>query len=114
MLTGVSGGLVWLIIFCSYALAFWYGVRLIMDDRKECLEDPENCNPRYDPKSMLVVSLDSRILSLVFCSHATCALVVSLGLFLGPDGCHANWPVQPLRRGLRRGPQRGQQDLCHH
>ena len=33
MLTGVGAGLMWFIIYSSYALAFWYGVKLIMDDR---------------------------------------------------------------------------------
>ena len=55
MLTGVSGGLTWFLIFASYALAFWYGVKLVMDDAESCLEDPANCHVRYEPKTMLVV-----------------------------------------------------------
>ena len=33
MLTGVSGGLMFGIMYCVYALGFWYGVKTIMDDR---------------------------------------------------------------------------------
>ena len=43
------------IIYASYALAFWYGVKLIMDDRDACDEDPSDCNPRYTPSSLLIV-----------------------------------------------------------
>ena len=57
MLTGISGGLTWLLIFASYALAFWYGVKLIMDDTDHCLENPKDCYIRYEPKNMLVVRL---------------------------------------------------------
>ena len=46
VLTGVGGGLMWFIIYSSYALAFWYGVKLIMDDRVECFTDLENCDVR--------------------------------------------------------------------
>jgi hypothetical protein len=37
-------------------LAFWYGVKLIMDDRESCLADLKNCHIRYDPSSLLIVS----------------------------------------------------------
>ena len=46
VLTGIGGGLMWFIIYSSYALAFWYGVKLIMDDRVECFTDLENCDVR--------------------------------------------------------------------
>ena len=46
----------WLIIYASYALAFWYGVKLIMDDREKCFETVfEDCDVRYDASSLLVV-----------------------------------------------------------
>ena len=61
ILTGVSGGIVWFLIFASYALAFWYGIKLVMDDREDCFKDPENCHMRYDPKSMLIVSRIEKI-----------------------------------------------------
>ena len=38
----------------SYALAFWYGVKLIMDDRAYCIEDIKQCHIRYDPSSLLI------------------------------------------------------------
>ena len=56
LLTGVGGGLMWFIIYASYALAFWYGVKLIMDDRETCLKDLNSCHVRYDPSSLLIVS----------------------------------------------------------
>ena len=62
-LTGVSGGLMFGIMYMVYALGFWYGIKTIMDDREseECLacdgldfECLENCT-RYTPRSLLVV-----------------------------------------------------------
>ena len=56
LLTGVGGGLMWLIIYASYALAFWYGVKLIMDDREQCYETLfQDCPRRYDPSTLLIV-----------------------------------------------------------
>eukprot|EP00095_Tigriopus_kingsejongensis_P002534 snap_masked-scaffold344_size201325-processed-gene-0.9 protein:Tk02534 transcript:snap_masked-scaffold344_size201325-processed-gene-0.9-mRNA-1 annotation:"P-glycoprotein" len=55
MLTGVGGGFMWLVIYCSYALAFWYGVKLIMDDTEQCYENLAECDPRYDASSLIVV-----------------------------------------------------------
>lgn len=55
LLTGIGGGFMWLIIYASYALAFWYGVKLIMDDTEDCFEDILHCDPRYDASSLLVV-----------------------------------------------------------
>jgi ATP-binding cassette, subfamily B (MDR/TAP), member 1 len=31
--TGLGGGVMWFIVYCCYALAFWYGVSLILEDR---------------------------------------------------------------------------------
>ena len=56
LIVGVGAGLMWFIIYGSYALAFWYGVKLIMDDREICVNDPENCAARYTPASLLIVS----------------------------------------------------------
>ena len=56
-LVGVGAGLMWFIIYGSYALAFWYGVKLIMDDREICINEPENCTARYTPASLLIVSI---------------------------------------------------------
>ena len=55
-LVSLGAGLMWFIIYGSYALAFWYGVKLIMDDREECTADPEHCTARYTPASLLIVS----------------------------------------------------------
>ena len=55
ILTGVGGGLMWLIIYSSYAIAFWYGVKLIMDDREKCLENLEDCTVRFDASTLLIV-----------------------------------------------------------
>ena len=75
MLTGISGGLTWFLIFASYALAFWYGVKLVMDDSEACIQafdllrnattnatmaSPE-CNIRYEPKTMLVVRILTKV-----------------------------------------------------
>ena len=57
-LTGVGGGFMWLFIYCSYALAFWFGVKFIVDDRIACfesLEAGEACHIRYDAATLLVV-----------------------------------------------------------
>jgi len=63
MLTGISGGLTFGIMYAVYGLGFWYGVKCIMDDREseECkacggldFECYDNCQ-RYNPKSLLVV-----------------------------------------------------------
>ena len=43
-------GLVFFIMFACYALAFWYGAKLVR-------EEPEN----YTPGSMLIVSRDAQI-----------------------------------------------------
>merc|ERR1719483_1975780 len=63
MLTGISGGLTFGIMYAVYGLGFWYGVKCIMDDREseacmacagldfKCLEDCQ----RYSPKALLVV-----------------------------------------------------------
>ncbi|KAG5315957.1 MDR49 protein, partial [Acromyrmex insinuator] len=48
MWSGIGGGVMWLIIYLSYALAFWYGVKLILDDRSN--EDKE-----YTPAVLVIV-----------------------------------------------------------
>ncbi|CAG0912520.1 unnamed protein product [Notodromas monacha] len=47
--TGLGGGLAWFMIFVSYALAFWYGPKLILEQRH--LE-----NPTYDPSVFMIVN----------------------------------------------------------
>lgn len=46
LFSGIGFGLLWFFIYASYALAFWYGVRLILD------EDAEG----YDPGTMVTVN----------------------------------------------------------
>lgn len=49
MFGALGFGILWFIIFSSYALAFWYGVKLILRDRG--VEDPV-----YTPANMITVS----------------------------------------------------------
>ncbi len=39
MLTGASGGMTFGIMYAVYGLGFWFGVKLIMDDRYTILLD---------------------------------------------------------------------------
>ncbi|XP_034938105.1 multidrug resistance protein homolog 49-like isoform X2 [Chelonus insularis] len=48
MWSGVGGGIMWFIIYLSYALAFWYGVQLILEDRPK--QDKE-----YTPAVLVIV-----------------------------------------------------------
>lgn len=43
--SGLGFGLLWFFIYSSYALAFWYGVKLVLDDSKP-----------YDAGTMVTVS----------------------------------------------------------
>lgn len=45
---GIGGGLMWFIIYCCYALAFWYGISLILDDRDKDDKD-------YTPAVLIIV-----------------------------------------------------------
>ena len=64
LLVGSGAGVMWLLIYGSYALAFWYGVKLIMDDREACILEPLTCSARYTPATLLIVSLNSLWISL--------------------------------------------------
>ena len=45
-----------ILTFFSYALAFWYGVKLIFDDREACVEAKFiECNTRYKASNLLIV-----------------------------------------------------------
>lgn len=46
--SGIGGGLMWFIIYCCYALAFWYGISLILDDRDKIEKD-------YTPAVLIIV-----------------------------------------------------------
>ena len=76
VLVAVGGAIMWLVIYGTYALAFWYGVKLIMDDRESCLislrecidtniangtfndgQNCETCQTGFDPASLLIVRI---------------------------------------------------------
>jgi ATP-binding cassette subfamily B (MDR/TAP) protein 1 len=46
--SGFGGGLMWFIIYCCYALAFWYGIGLILDDR-------DKLDKEYTPAVLVIV-----------------------------------------------------------
>lgn len=46
--SGLGGGFMWFIIYCCYALALWYGVKLILEDRDK--DDRE-----YTPAVLVIV-----------------------------------------------------------
>ncbi|CAD7078234.1 unnamed protein product [Hermetia illucens] len=48
LISGIGGGTMWFLIYCCYALAFWYGVSLILDDRDK--EDK-----LYTPAVLIIV-----------------------------------------------------------
>lgn len=49
LMTAIGGSTFYFMIYASYAIAFWYGVKLIIEERG--LPDPE-----YDPSTMIIVS----------------------------------------------------------
>lgn len=49
LLSGIGGGVMWFIIYSCYALAFWYGVSLILESR-------EADNDEYTPAVLIIVS----------------------------------------------------------
>jgi ATP-binding cassette subfamily B (MDR/TAP) protein 1 len=49
MFTGLGAGIMWFIIYCSYAIAFWYGVKLILESR-------EKGDYEYTPAILVIVS----------------------------------------------------------
>ncbi|GFR19390.1 ATP-dependent translocase ABCB1 [Trichonephila clavata] len=48
LLTSIGAALIWFCIYAGYALAFWYGVKLIVDGRDQ--ETPE-----YKPSTLIIV-----------------------------------------------------------
>ncbi|KAK9877123.1 hypothetical protein WA026_016869 [Henosepilachna vigintioctopunctata] len=47
-MSAIGFGLLWFVIYASYALAFWYGVKLIIEERN----DPD---PTYTPGNMITI-----------------------------------------------------------
>jgi ATP-binding cassette subfamily B (MDR/TAP) protein 1 len=62
LFSGISNGFMWFFLFASYALAFWYGVGLILEERNLPKEDII-----YTPANMMAVCLVliQEILSLI-------------------------------------------------
>lgn len=50
--TGISNGIMWFCIYSLMALSFWYGVKLVVDDRHLPIE-----KQAYNATNMLAVSL---------------------------------------------------------
>lgn len=48
--SGLGSGVMWFIIYATYALAFWYGVGLILDSRHEE-------KPVYTAAVLMIVSI---------------------------------------------------------
>ncbi|GBP96098.1 Multidrug resistance protein homolog 49, partial [Eumeta japonica] len=48
MFAGLGSAVMWFIVYCTYALSFWYGVKLIMESRH--LD-----NPVYTPATLIIV-----------------------------------------------------------
>jgi len=55
-ISAFGGALMWCIIWLSYALAFWYGTKLILEGRDDLCEGKE---PEYDAQKLLIVRPDS-------------------------------------------------------
>ena len=55
-MTAVGCAAFWFVFYSSYGLGFWYGVKLIIDEREAC-EVGEQCvgGVRYDPSSLIKV-----------------------------------------------------------
>ncbi|PRD36014.1 UNVERIFIED_CONTAM: Bile salt export pump [Trichonephila clavipes] len=49
LMTAIGAGLTWFCIFAGYALAFWYGVKLVV-------EDEGKTNPTYTGGTIIIVS----------------------------------------------------------
>lgn len=56
LLTGIGFGLLWFFIYSSYALAFWYGVGLVLKQR----DWPEE-EKVYNAGNMVTVSINQKI-----------------------------------------------------
>lgn len=52
MVTGLGGGIMWLIMYCSFALAFWYGVKLIQAEEHLPVAERD-----YTPGILVIVSV---------------------------------------------------------
>lgn len=39
LFSGIGSGIMWLIVYCGYGLAFYYGVGFILDDRTKTIKE---------------------------------------------------------------------------
>lgn len=62
LLAGLGFGLVWFFIYASYALSFWYGVTLILEDRKLPPGDQT-----YTAATMVTVCMKKKLFIFLFC-----------------------------------------------
>lgn len=72
-MTATGFGLLWFFIYGSYALAFWYGVKLILDG-----------NPTYNPGNMVTVGIFYMVTDLV-------VILQFSGVFFCYDRQHEFW-----------------------
>lgn len=82
--SGLGFGLLWFFIYASYALAFWYGVGLVL---KNYHGDKYYSN--YDSGTMITVRFHFR--SLFFIVDVNNVKCCRLGLLLRDDGFHEHW-----------------------
>ena len=54
-MTAVGCAAFWFVFYASYGLGFWYGVKLIIDEREACGEGCDG-GARYDPSSLIKVN----------------------------------------------------------
>lgn len=57
--SGLGSGAMWLVTYCTYGLAFWYGVKLMLDDRDSAVPD-------YTPTVLMTVFLSVPITAQCF------------------------------------------------
>lgn len=81
LFSGLGFGLLWFFIYASYALAFWYGVGLVLKNY-----DNITGYSNYDAGTMITVSVR-------FCFRfvEVYSLCVFKGIFLRYDGLHEYW-----------------------
>lgn len=93
MSTAVGAGSLWVIIYGGYALAFWYGVKLILED-----------SSGYDPSSMVIVSwVTSLHVVNAICRKCINLWTSFLGLLQCHDGIHKYWTECAVRRSFFTG-----------
>jgi ABC-type bacteriocin/lantibiotic exporter with double-glycine peptidase domain len=77
--TGLGNGIMWFIIYCSYAVVFWYGVTLILESR-------ENGDHEYTPGILVIVSISFTLLIDLKCLLSNISRPQSIFKQLSPFG----------------------------